>query len=75
MYIILEIQVNNGVGAILPAVTKNTRQEAESVYHGILAYAATSSIEKHSAIILDEDCVPIMYKCYEHPKEVTNGED
>ena len=72
MYFILETQVNNGVGAMLPAQTRDTQNEAESVYHTILSFAATSSVEHHGAIILDENCIPIMHKSYTHEVE-NNG--
>ena len=72
MYFILETQVNNGVGAVLPVQTRNTQDEAESVYHSILSFAATSSVEHHGAIILDENCIPIMHKSYTHEVE-NNG--
>lgn len=66
MYFVLETQVNDGVGAMLPAITKNTLNEAESEYHRILQYAAISDVDVHGAIILGEDCFPVMYKAYTH---------
>ncbi len=56
MYIILEIQTDaQGTVAILPAVQKATRREADSVYHSILAAAALSQLPVHSAVILSND--------------------
>lgn len=70
MFFILETQIdNNGNGTILPAITKDTRNQAESVYYNILQYAAISNVYKHGAIIFNEDCMPIMYKVYDHGEE------
>ena len=70
MFFILQTQVDeNGNGAILPAITKATRNEAESEYYRILQFAAISSVYKHGAIIFNEDCMPIMYKVYDHGEE------
>lgn len=68
MFFVIETQVENGVGATL-VTTKETRNEAESDYHRILQYAAISEVDVHGAIILTEDCVPIMYKSYVHKGE------
>lgn len=46
--------------------TKNTRNEAESEYHRILQYAATSSVYIHGAIVMTDECSPIMFKSYTH---------
>lgn len=70
MYFILETQVSkDGTGSILPAHTKDDRNEAESKYYEILAVAAKSKVYKHGAIILDEEAFPIMYKAYTHETE------
>ena len=64
MYIIIEIQTNNGTVSILPAVIKETRNEAESVYHSILAAAAISGLDCHSAVLLTNEGQLIMSQCY-----------
>ncbi len=70
MFFILELQVDeNGVGSVLPAHTKEDRNEAESVYYSVLASAAISKVKHHGAILLNEDCVPIMYYAYRHLNE------
>lgn len=69
MYFICEVQTTDGVGAMLPPLTADTIQEAESKYHQILAYAAVSQVPKHGAIIFDEECLPIQSQCYKHPSE------
>ena len=56
MYIILEIQTDaQGTVTILPEVKKETRREADSVYHSMLAAAALSQLPVHSAVILTND--------------------
>ena len=52
MYIILEIQTNNNVPATL-VHTATTYNEAQSVYHTVLAAAAISAVECHAATLLD----------------------
>lgn len=69
MYFIIQIQKNKeGVGSTL-VTTKETRNEAESEYHRILQYAALSTIPKHGAIIIDDDCAIHMTGCYTHEQE------
>lgn len=70
MYLVVELQTSNGSMAQIPYV-KSTRDEAESKYHEILAYAATSSIEVHSAVIINEEGQKIKSECYKH--EVNNN--
>ncbi len=70
MFIVIEMQkLDENTLAILPANTYNTRDEAESKYHAILSTAAISNVWKHSAILLDEDGVPLAYNCYVHLPE------
>lgn len=68
MYIIQEIQTSDSTVAFLPAVQKQNKDEAESVYHSVMAAAAISSVPIHTCIIYDEhgnDCTPGK-KFYEH---------
>lgn len=71
MYIIQEIQTTGSTVAFLPAVQKQNKEEAESVYHSVMAAAAISSVPIHTCIIYDEhgnDCTPGK-KYYEHIPE------
>ena len=61
MFIVLEIQNT----AVL-VNDYNTRNEAENKYHTILAYAAVSSLEKHSAVMLTNEGEYIKSECFEH---------
>jgi len=70
MYIILELQTNDGAATVVtPIQTAQTLNEAMSRYHGILAAAAISSVECHSAIMLNERGDYVAKESYEHPKE------
>ena len=53
MYIVLELQTNNGV---MSALTYQFTELAEAYakYHTILSFAAVSSVEFHTALILTE---------------------
>lgn len=66
MYIIQEIQTENNQTTLLNPITKNNINEAESVYHGIMASAAISEVDVHTAIIYDEHGNIIMKGFYEH---------
>ena len=69
-YLVIEIQANwdGAVGNIV--TSHDTRAEAESKYHSVLAAAAVSGIMKHSAVIMDEEGAVLGSMCYRHePQE------
>ena len=73
MYIIQEIQTTDGNTALLPAHTKESKDEMESTYHSVMASAAVSSVTVHTCICYDEhgnDVTPGK-KYYEHIPEQT----
>lgn len=51
MYVVLEIQTNGNKTATLVTI-KSELNEAESVYYQILAAAAISSVEVHTAVLM-----------------------
>jgi len=67
MFIVIEIQ--NGASTSTIVNTYSTRNEAENHYHTVLAYAAISSVPKHSAVMLTEDGDYIKHECFEHEGE------
>lgn len=67
MFIVLEIQTSTTVATIVNSY--EDRNQAESKYHQILSAAATSSIPKHSAVLMDDEGNRIKSECYIH--EVT----
>lgn len=66
MYIVMEIQKNNGLISTI-VTTHETINQAKNKYHNILAYASISNIEKHSACILDEKGASLFSESYVHP--------
>lgn len=61
MFIVLEIQ---NTATLVNAY--NTRNEAENKYHTILAYAAVSTIETHSAVMFTNEGEFIKSECFKH---------
>ena len=53
-YLVLEIQVNEGITSNLIYDFENKRQ-AESKYHTVLAAAAISNLDVHTAMLTDEN--------------------
>lgn len=68
-YIVLETQTNGGVTAIVPPLAYTDRNAAEAQFHNILAYAATSAVEEHAALLLTSDGRLLRNECYRHPVE------
>lgn len=66
MYIIQEIQTTSGSTALLPAITKADKNEAESAFHSILASAAISSVGVHTVLLYDEHGTVLRREFYEH---------
>ena len=66
MYIVLEIQTNAN-GAVGTLVNNyESRDQAESSYHTILAAAALSSLPCHAAVLLTERGGILASAYYEH---------
>ena len=72
MYAILEIQTEGNAMTVLPVQTRNTLNEAESVWHTILASAAISTVDHHTALVIDEDGVVFDNKTYNHTGATPN---
>lgn len=53
MYIVIEIQNDNGTVTATPLTYENYNQ-ALNKYYDILRYACVTSLKRHSACILDE---------------------
>lgn len=66
MYIIQEIQTNNGQSTLTPAVTYDNWFAAEGAYHQTLAAAAVSVVKVHTVVMFDEHGNLIKKECYEH---------
>lgn len=65
-YIVIEIQTMPD-GSVAHLVTvKNTRAEAESTWHSIMAAAAISTLPTHAATILDSAGFSLLSGVYHH---------
>ena len=62
MYIVIEIQNDT----VLPVTVKETREEAESTYHMMLASAAISEVPVHTAVLMTNEGFVIATQCYKH---------
>ena len=75
MFIVIELQTTDGVTSNI-VTTKQTKDEAMSTYHSILASAATSTVQFHTAIVIDERGKVIAKECYQHQTVVPeDGEE
>lgn len=66
-YIVIEMQTNGGVTAIVPPVSFTDRNEAESRFHSMLASAAISSVEEHAVVMITNDGRVVRNEVYRHP--------
>ena len=69
MFIIIELQTTDNVTSNI-VTTKTTKDEAMSTYHSILAAAAISSVQYHTAVVMDEKGVLIAKECYQHQNQI-----
>jgi len=69
MYIVIELQTNDGgtVGNFVWAFA--TREEAFAKYHAVLSAAAVSVLPVHAAVILDNHGLQIAAQAFEHIPE------
>lgn len=66
-YAVVETQTTNeGVMISLPVVVKPTRDEAEQEYHLKLSYAAVSTVDLHSVVMLNAEGQRVKGECYKH---------
>ena len=66
MFFIIEIQKNHDGTAAHLMQTAETRDAAEAKFHGILQYAAMSSLAAHSVVILSDEGHLVKRECYYH---------
>lgn len=66
VYIVIELQINNGQVAIVPPVSFTDRNTAEQAFHTAAAAAAVSSVQKHSVALLNQDAFTIERVDFEH---------
>lgn len=66
-YIVMEMQTNSGVTAIVPPVAFTDRNAAEASFHSILSYAAVSAVEEHAVVMITSDGRVVRNEVYRHP--------
>lgn len=66
--IIVEIQKQNETVSCI-VTTHSSRNEAEQKYHQTLAFAAVSSVDHHSVVMLDDYGTRIKGESYHHIAE------
>lgn len=69
MYIVLELQTTNGTTAVVPPVAFDNLEQAYQKFYTVLAAAAVSSVQIHSATMLNENGDLIRAEHFEHPVE------
>ena len=69
MFYIVEIQKDAEGNCAHLVQTAESRNEAESKYHGVLQAAAVSQLARHSAIVFTDEGFPILNQCYRHGGE------
>ncbi len=71
MFIILEMQTDleGNTTVVQPVQTRNTWNEAASIYHSLLAYAAISSVPYHSVTLLHYSGDVRAYEMFTHLPE------
>lgn len=72
MYIIQEIQTNNGQTSLLPPINKEDKLGAESEWHTKMGFAAISDVQVHTVIMYDEHGNMVKQGYYEHIQEANN---
>ena len=68
MFIVIELQTNNGVTGNFVFAFGNL-EDAYAKYYNILAAAAKSNVEIHTALILTADGSVVRCEHFEHPVE------
>ena len=66
VYIVIELQINNGQVAIVPPASFTDKNLAEQAFHTAAAAAAVSSVPKHSVALLNQDAFAIECVNFEH---------
>jgi len=67
MFHIIEIQTaGNSSVIVTPIPVTADKNEAESIYHQKMSYAAVSSVPIHSVVLLQDDGTVVMNGSYEH---------
>ena len=74
IYIVSEFQTNSDNTVAVLTNNFTDRQAAESKYHNILSFAATSTLPVHAASIQTNEGALIEYKYYKHAQPEPENE-
>ena len=75
MYHIIEIQTTGNISTIVqPIPFASELNEAESIFHQKMSYAAISTVPVHSVALLDENGLVLMNGSYKHTQEENENE-
>ena len=74
MFFIIEIQKQHDGTAAHLIQTAASRDQAEAVFHGILQFAAQSTLAAHSAVILSDEGNLVKRECYYHAAPASEPE-
>lgn len=66
MYLVMEIQKSNKGQVSQLVTTHDERADAEQKYHTVLAYAAVSAVDVHSAAMLTDEGDLLKKETYYH---------
>ena len=66
-YTVIEMQTTGNSTAVVPPQVYQNREDAESRWHTIMAAAAVSPVEIHTAVILNQDGNMEKSGSYYHP--------
>lgn len=66
IYVLVELQISNGEVAIVPPTSFTDRNLAKQAFYYAAAAAATSSVQKHSVALLNQDGFSIECVNFEH---------
>ena len=70
MYHIIEIQTTGESSVIVtPIPSASERNEAESIFHQKMSYAAISDVPLHSVVLLSDEGLVMMNGAYRHNVE------
>lgn len=77
MYILQEIQTNNGVTALVAPTQYATREDAESAFYMTCGAAVRSTVEAHTVMVYTHEgfLIPELCKCFKHPVIVGENGD
>lgn len=71
-YIVIELQTWDQTAYLV--TQHDTKNDAESKYHQVLAAAAVSAVPVHSAVMLTDEGIWLRSECYKHPAQQAEPE-